>query len=172
MAASDGFLETPAVARLAGLARSTLDYWLRTGLVQASVRGPSGRRVTRRWTVADAVEVRALKELRDAGCPVRTLLIAKQRLASDWSPSVRGKTLYWDGHDLLKIGPWDQVESLVRQPGQTTLRLVALPLDAWVRETVAQVVKLDERQQTEQPSSPPRTRPKRDARSGVGRETA
>jgi DNA-binding transcriptional MerR regulator len=136
------WVETPVVCRLAGLSASTLDYWTRTGLVSPSVRGSAGRRVTRRWSVQDAVVVRAVKALRDAGCPMRKLRDAQARLRDDWEPALRGRHLYWDGEDLLRIGPWDEVESLVRRPGQQVFKLVALPVDAWAEETVAVVTAL------------------------------
>ncbi len=136
------YIETPAVCRLASIRPSTLDYWVRTGLVNPSIRGGIGRRATRRWSVADTIAVRALKALRDAGCPLQMMRKAQARLAEQWLPTLRGRLLYWDGRDLMEIGPWRDVESLVKFPGQQILQLVALPLDLWTQEAQAEVVDL------------------------------
>jgi len=159
----DGYLETPAVCRLAGLPSSTLDYWVRSGLVTPSVRGSSGRRVTRRWTIADVVSVRALKELRRAGCPVRLLRKARERLDSEWQPTLRNQLLYWDGRDLLGLGPWDEVVSLVRNPGQGILRLIALPLDTWVAEASGEIIAFSPKPYRSRKSGPARRIPKSEA---------
>lgn len=133
-------IESQAVCRWAGIPPSTLDYWVRTGLVSPSVRGSSGRRRTRLWSIQDAVSARAIKVLRDAGCPLQTLRRARKYLKQNWELALSGQLLYWDGQDLLGIGPWDAVESLVREPGQQAFRLVALPLDRWAQEASAHVI--------------------------------
>lgn len=125
---SDGYLETPDVLRLARVRYSTLDYWVRQGLVAPSVRTGQGRRKTRRWSVTDVVCVRALGELREAGCPTRILVRARDLLEGSWERSLSAQTLFWDGQDLF-LDRWEQSISLVRQPGQATLQVVALRLD-------------------------------------------
>lgn len=137
-----GHLETPAILRLAGIPYSTLDYWVRTGLVEPSIRSGSGRRKARLWSISDAVAVKALKQLRDAGAPVRLLVRARDRLASEWAPSLTSKVLFWDGGDLLRLDEWDNLQSLIREPGQAALHIVALPLARFAAEAEAAIVEL------------------------------
>jgi DNA-binding transcriptional MerR regulator len=139
----DGYLPTPTVLRLTGLPASTLDYWVRLGLAQPSIRPSQGRRKTRRWSVRDVVSLRALKALHEAGCPHRLLVEAKRRLADGWEPQLRGRLLLWDGQDLLAIQPWGTIESIIRQPMQAQLHLVAIPLDLWTDEAQACIVTLN-----------------------------
>lgn len=127
---STPYLETPEVVRLCGLPYSTLDYWVRTGLVAPSVRGGSGRRRTRQWSVLDVVCVRALKELRDAGASVRVLKRAQILLRDGWTASLRDRMLYWDGGDLIRLDEWENLVSLFVAPGKSVLHVVALSVDA------------------------------------------
>src|SRR4051794_1479864 len=99
-AVADGFLETPAVLRLTGVAASTLNSWVRAGLVEPTVRASTGRRRTRRWSIRDVVTIECLRVLHESGCPTRVLAQARKRLADDWEPQLRGKHLFWDGDDV------------------------------------------------------------------------
>ena len=139
------YLPTPVVLRLTGLRPSTLDYWVRVGLAEPSVRASQGRRKTRRWSVRDVVSVRALKALHDAGCPHRLLLRAKAQLAEAWESQLRDRHLFWDGHDLLTLQPWGEIESVIRRPRQAQLHVVAVPLELWTQETEACIVPIDVR---------------------------
>lgn len=131
------YLGTPEVLRLCGLPYSTLDSWVRMGLVTPSVRAGSGKRRTRLWSIADVVGVRALKELRDAGAPARVLTRAQRTLQDNWTSSLRDRMLYWDGGDLIHIDEWTNIMSLVKAPGQTVFKIIAMPLDEFRREAEA-----------------------------------
>ncbi|WP_082682512.1 helix-turn-helix domain-containing protein [Microbacterium oxydans] len=128
------YLRTPEVLRLCGLPYSTLDSWVRTGLVTPSVRGGSGRRRTRLWSISDVVIVRALKELKEAGAPSRVLSQAHRTINTSWTDSLRGRMLFWDGHDIVQVDEWSNIISLVTNPGQTVLKIVTVPLDAYREE--------------------------------------
>jgi DNA-binding transcriptional MerR regulator len=132
-------LETTVVARLAGINRSTLDYWVRTGLVTPSLRLNPGKRRTRLWTVQDAVVVRAVAELRASGCPLQQVRKAHDQLRGDWAAIGPETTLLWTGGDVIRLGAEGEAESLVRQPRQQVLRLVELPLGRWRTETARSV---------------------------------
>lgn len=134
------YLETPEVLRLCDLPYSTLDSWVRTGLVEPSVRAGSGRRRPRLWSIADVVEVRALKALRDAGAPLRVLNKARQTLQDSWVATLRDRMLYWDGGDLILVDEWSNLMSLVKQPGQTVVKIVAMPLDVFHDEAHASAI--------------------------------
>lgn len=144
--ARNPYLETPEVIRVCGLPYSTLDYWVRTGLVSPSVRASSGRRRARQWSVLDVICVRALKELRDSGAPVRVMREAREALRQEWTTSLRDRMLYWDGGDIVRVDEWSNLVSVVNNPGQGVFRIVAVPLDA-LREEAEAVAKVDDRMQ-------------------------
>ena len=123
---------------LAGIKPQTLDYWARTGLVTPSVRGSSGRRVPRLWSVKDVVIVRAIKALRDAGCPLPKVRQVKRLVEQSWGQDLAATVMFWDGQDVLALRAWGDVESTLSRPGQQVLHLVALPLHHWVIEAESQ----------------------------------
>lgn len=137
-------LDTASVARLAGVNRSTLDYWARTGLVAPSLRDAPGRRRTRLWTVSDAVVVRAVAHLRLAGCPLQQVRKARAAIEGRFGRFGADATLAWDGSDVLKVDHEGKVESILRYPGQQVFRPVALPLGAWQEETSGSILYIRE----------------------------
>ena len=124
-------LETPAVARLANVNRSTLDYWVRTGLVRPSLRKSPGRRKTRLWSVQDAVVVRTIASLRASGAPLQRVRSAVKHLQQLWDGLQPDSHLVWDGSDIQYVTEWGAVESMVVRPGQQVLQVVALPVGHW-----------------------------------------
>jgi DNA-binding transcriptional MerR regulator len=137
MANESPYLGTPTVLAITGVPASTLDYWVRNGLVAPSVRASSGRRRTRRWSIRDIVAIRAIQALHQAGCPVRILTQARAALGDDWAEDLGGKHLIWDGRDLLALRPWGELESIIQSPGQPMLHLLALPVDEWAHHAHA-----------------------------------
>lgn len=137
-------LDTVAVCRLTGVNRSTLDYWVRTGLVRPSVRPEPGRRRVRLWTVKDVISVRTVAELRASGCSLQKVRLACEELDNKWHGLRADTVLFWDGRDVLRIGRQGAVESLLKRPQQQVLRLVALPLGRWHAEASASIVYLHE----------------------------
>lgn len=132
-------LDTSSVAALAGVNRSTLDYWVRTGLVAPSLRDLPGRRRTRLWTVSDAVVVRAVAHLRLAGCPLQQVRRARAVLEDRFGRFGADATLVWNGSDVLKVDHEGRVESILRYPGQQVFRPVALPIGVWQEETTKSI---------------------------------
>lgn len=135
---------TPVVCRLAVIRPSTLDYWARTNLVKASIRGSSGRRVTRLWSVCDVVVVRAMKALRDAGCSLQRLRKARRLIERELGDQSSEAVLYWDGHDVLALLPAGELMSTIRAPGQLALHIVALPLMTWLEDARAHAIEVVE----------------------------
>lgn len=133
-------LTTPQVCKITGVAQSTLDYWVRTGLVQPSILGSAGHRFTRWWSISDTVTVRTIKTLREAGCPLQTVRRAKTVVEEWWKEPLAEVVLFWDGSDVLAIEPWGTVRSAFRHPGQQALHLVALPVTRWAREVEAEAM--------------------------------
>ena len=113
---------------------STLEYWVRTGMVSPSIRPSTGKRATRWWSISDVVVVRAIKALRQAGCPLQRVREVKTLIEGTWGEPMESVVLYWDGSDVLGIERWGTVRSAMKHPGQQMFHVVALPMDAWRSE--------------------------------------
>lgn len=133
-------VSTPSVVALTGVPAATLDYWIRTGLVAPSLVPSQGRRSTRWWSVPDVVVVKAVKALREAGCPLQKVRDAKRVLGQG---AEEGVVLYWDGADVLAVEPWGDVYSAIKHPGQQVLHLLALPIHRWQADVAKEVVAID-----------------------------
>lgn len=125
---------SPTVGAITGVPRSTLNYWASTGVVAPSLRGPAGRRAALWWSLSDLIAVRAVKALREAGCPLQMLRRVQPTIDAAWREKLGHAVLHWDGVDLLRVGRFGEVESLIRHPGQSVLHVVALPIGRWQAE--------------------------------------
>lgn len=134
---------SPSVCAITGVPPSTLNYWARTGVVVPSLRTSAGRRATLWWSLSDLVAVRSVKALRDAGCPLQTLRRIQTVIAETWSEDLGSSVLHWDGVDVIRVGPFGEVESLVRHPGQEVLHVMALPIGRWQADLAQQAEVVD-----------------------------
>lgn len=125
---------TPELCRIAGVAPSTLNYWAQQGIVTPSLLGPGGKRFGRYWSVEDLVLVRAVKALREAGCPLQRVRQVRRHLVGVWDRDLTNTVLYWDGSDVIATDQWGEIYSLLAEPGQQLLHLVAVPLGQWLSE--------------------------------------
>ncbi|MGA2836879.1 MAG: MerR family transcriptional regulator [Acidimicrobiales bacterium] len=151
MAATLGF-SSPQVCQIADVAPSTLDYWVRTKLVQPSLRKPQGRRWTRYWSVTDLITVRSVKALRDAGCPMQTVRMVKKKVEA-WGAEMHATALFWDGNDVIEVGQAGDLRSLIQRPDQQLLHVMSLPLKAWRAEAVRSAAPIDRAVLNRQPRS-------------------
>lgn len=138
----EGFT-TRQVSDISGVPMSTLHYWAKEEIVRPSLRGSEGRRVTRWWSLSDLVAVRAVKALRESGCPLQTLRRAQAVIEEAWDETIGSTILHWDGVDLLRVGSMGEVQSVVKHPGQAVLHLVALPLGEWRAENESDATPVD-----------------------------
>lgn len=140
-------LTTQQVVKLAGVATSTLNYWVHSGLCQPSLVGPGGKRATRYWSTRDVVAVRAIRALREVGCSLQKLREVRAVLDSV-SEDLSGVVLAYTGRDVLLIQS-DGVQSVLRQVGQVAFEeatfFMTLPLRTWLREaeSSAQLIDLE-----------------------------
>jgi DNA-binding transcriptional MerR regulator len=132
-------LDTAKVCDLAKVKPSTLDYWVRTKLVVPTLRKSPGKRRTRLWTIEDAIVVRAIAELRKAGCSLQILKKARAQLDPELQGLSANSTLFWTGSDLIEVRPDGYAQSLVKKPFQQVFLLMAMPLGGWHAETTKAV---------------------------------
>ena len=134
-------IPTPTVAKIARVARSTLNHWASIGLCEPTLVTSSGHRATRYWSVRDVVIVRTIKKLRDSGCSMPRLKAAVNLLRDHWDLDLADAVLVWDGKDLLSIDDRGTVVSLLAERGQSVvgisvMQLVTLPLSVWLEEAM------------------------------------
>ena len=112
---------TPTISKLSGIPTATLNHWVVTKLITPSVRGPAGKRATRYWNITDLIQVKAIRALRNAGCPLQKLRKLRgllDRCNDDFS----NQKLIWDGHDILVITELGGLESALNRRGQGILK--------------------------------------------------
>lgn len=127
-------VRTSVVCGAVGVAPSTLAYWVRVRLVSPSVIGSAGKRYERWWSLQDVIAVRAVKALRDSGCPLQKVREAV-RLLEESRDSLHSTRLVWDGQDVFLQDQWGSIVSAIRKPGQLVLHTTVLPLGHWENET-------------------------------------
>jgi DNA-binding transcriptional MerR regulator len=115
---------------------STLHQWVKDRLVVPTYRAPSGRRATCWWSFRDVVAVRAIKSLRDAGCPMQSIKKVKAMLANE-PESFGTRVLWWSGSDIEIVDAMGTVTSALRAPGQLVFHFVTIPLGALEADVIA-----------------------------------
>lgn len=124
---------------------STLDSWIIKGMCRPSLVPPSGRRAERYWSVRDVVAVRAIRALRQAGCPLSMIQRATLLIEREWQAQLSDTVLVWDGRDLITLTPAGDVISLVTRAGQSmlegmVLQPVACPIGTWETQLAESLV--------------------------------
>src|SRR6218665_285828 len=101
-------IDTPTLLACAGIPASTLNYWIEKKLCAPHVEKGSGKRATRYWTVQDLVVVKAVRALRDAGCPLSTVAPVQRPLAEHWNRGLSDAVLYYDGQTVIVVDDLQQ----------------------------------------------------------------
>ena len=106
----------PQACKIVGITYRQLDYWTRTGLVEASLRGAQGSGTQRLYSFNDLLQLKVIKRLTEAGASLTKVRQAidyvRTNLEDDWAKA----TIATDGNgvyactsdaevvDLLKSG--------------------------------------------------------------------
>lgn len=130
-------LDTPTLLALLGVAPSTLNYWVNRGFCHPTLDAGQGRRATRFWTVEDLVVLRAIKELRQAGCSLQLIALVESRLRESMGLGLANAILYYNGKDVF-VADEGVAVSLIREAGQAifmeTVLVAAFPIRPWVEQ--------------------------------------
>jgi DNA-binding transcriptional MerR regulator len=117
---------TEAIAEMAGVPVQNIYYWRNKGLIRPSVENPKGRGRTLRWSLADAIAVRMIGELREAGLSLQAVGVAVEKLKT-----IKGVEdplpccyLISDGDDAYLAVNKKTLVSILRQPGQLIMKFV------------------------------------------------
>lgn len=104
----------PAACNAAGVTYRQLDYWARTGLLEPSVRNPSGSGHQRLYSFRDILVLKVVKRLLDTGVSLQQIRIAVGALRSHGVADLAGITLMSDGASVYECTSDDQVIDLMR----------------------------------------------------------
>lgn len=123
-AATEGF-RGPEVCKIAGVSYRQLDYWTRTGLIQASVAEARGSGTQRLYSYRDLVEVKVIKSLLDGGISLQRARRAVEYLREHLGEEVASASLVIDGNNSVLARTDGEIVDLVRR-GQGVLNVVPL----------------------------------------------
>ncbi|TWP36885.1 MerR family transcriptional regulator [Leekyejoonella antrihumi] len=104
----------PAACRAAGVTYRQLDYWARTGLLEPSVRNPSGSGHQRLYSFRDILVLKVVKRLLDTGVSLQQIRVAVGALRDHGVTELAGITLMSDGASVYECTSDDQVIDLMR----------------------------------------------------------
>lgn len=107
----------PTACRAAGITYRQLDYWARTGLVEASVRPASGSGTQRLYSFRDILVLKIVKRLLDTGVSLQQIRTAVEHLRERGVDDLAQITLMSDGASVYECTSADEVIDLV-QGGQ------------------------------------------------------
>ena len=107
----------PTACAAAGITYRQLDYWARTGLVEASVREASGSGTQRLFSFRDILVLKIVKKLLDAGISLQNIRTAIAALRERGIDDLGEITLMSDGTTVYECTSTDEVVDLL-QGGQ------------------------------------------------------
>ena len=146
----------PTAGAAAGVTYRQLDYWLRTGLLEPSVRvGKEG--VDRLYSVRDIVLLRAIKRLLDTGVSLHMIRSPLEHLRSLGLGDLAQVTLMSDGESVYECTSADEVIDLV----QSGRGVFGIAVGRVYREVESKLSELtftsaDPREVVEEPARDPR----------------
>lgn len=104
----------PVVCSTVDVTYRQLDYWARTGLVEPSVRNPSGSGHQRLYSFRDILLVKVVKRLLDTGVSLQQIRVAVSHLRDRGVEDLASITLMSDGASVYECTSDAEVIDLVR----------------------------------------------------------
>ncbi|MEY4458517.1 MAG: hypothetical protein RL431_10 [Actinomycetota bacterium] len=102
-------------ANAAGISYRQLDYWARTELVPATVRGASGSGSQRLYSFRDILVLKLVKRLLDTGISLQQIRVAVEQLRASGINDLAETTLMSDGASVYMCTSSDEVIDLVNR---------------------------------------------------------
>ena len=135
---TDGF-SGKKTAEIVGITYRQLDYWARTDLVRPSLAQARGSGSRRRYSYRDLLELKAIKNLLDAGIRLETVRDVFGYLRQELGEDVTQVNLVISGSQVVLVRNGEEIIDLV-QNGQGVLNI--LPLGGVKEEVDAKIVEL------------------------------
>jgi DNA-binding transcriptional MerR regulator len=128
----------PTACAAAGITYRQLDYWARTGLVEASIRPASGSGTQRLYSFRDIIVLRVVKSLLDTGISLQQIRTAVAHLRQRGISDLAGITLMSDGASVYECTSADEVVDLI-QGGQGVFAIAVGKVWREVEGTLAEL---------------------------------
>ncbi|HET9901555.1 MAG TPA: MerR family transcriptional regulator [Actinomycetes bacterium] len=128
----------PTACAAAGITYRQLDYWARTGLVEASIRPASGSGTQRLYSFRDIIVLRVVKSLLDTGISLQQIRSAVAHLRQRGISDLAGITLMSDGATVYECTSADEVVDLI-QGGQGVFAIAVGKVWREVEGTLAEL---------------------------------
>ena len=128
----------PTACSAAGITYRQLDYWARTGLVEASVREAAGSGTQRLYSFRDILVLKIVKKLLDAGVSLPNIRTAIATLRDRGVEELAAITLMSDGTTVYECTSTDEVVDLL-QGGQAVFAIAVGRQVRDVEGTLAQL---------------------------------
>lgn len=92
--------------------------------------------------------VRAIKALREVGCPLQKIVKAKSLLEVDWDSDLASSILLYDGNGVYQLDDAQEVIVRIgRENGQAvfheTMLFLTFPLRSWMDDANSRAVEID-----------------------------
>ena len=129
----------PTACGAAGVTYRQLDYWARTGLVEPSVRNPSGSGTQRLYSFRDILVLKLVKRLLDTGISLQQIRVAIQQLHEAGVRDLTQTTLISDGARVYLCTSSDEVIDLLGR-GQGVF---GIAVGKVLREVETQLIELE-----------------------------
>ncbi len=104
----------PTACGAAGVTYRQLDYWARTGLLEPSVRNPTGSGTQRLYSFRDILVLKIIKRLLDTGVSLQQIRVAVSALRDRGVQDLASITLMSDGASVYECTSDQEVIDLVR----------------------------------------------------------
>ena len=104
----------PTACGAAGVTYRQLDYWARTGLLEPSVRNPTGSGTQRLYSFRDILVLKVIKRLLDTGVSLQQIRVAVTQLRNRGVQDLASITLMSDGASVYECTSDEEVIDLVR----------------------------------------------------------
>ena len=128
----------PTACSAAGITYRQLDYWARTGLVEATVRGAAGSGSHRLYSFRDILVLKIVRKLLDAGVSLPNIRTAIATLRDRGVEEIAQITLISDGTTVYECTTTDEVVDLL-QGGQAVFAIAVGRQVRDVEGTLAQL---------------------------------
>jgi DNA-binding transcriptional MerR regulator len=112
--------------RISGLNYRTLDHWARTKFIVPSVSDAKGTGTERRYAFVDLIALRVARDLRAAGISTQALrsIVEYLKTKSGLQHPLSEARLVVMGSDVHLVTSCEEITSILRRPGQTTVAFV------------------------------------------------
>jgi DNA-binding transcriptional MerR regulator len=126
-------------AEIVGITYRQLDYWARTDLVRPSLVDATGSGSRRLYSYRDLLELKVVKDLRDAGIRLEAVRDVFSYLRENLGQEIVTANLVITGNRVVLVRSGEEIVDLLKQ-GQGVLNI--LPLAGVIEELDAAIVEL------------------------------